>query len=98
MEGMTSYRTYWIAWGVLLLLTLLMILIEGSPVAKVAAVLFLVAAMMVKAALIGGWFMHLKFERMTLVLSVVLGTLLTAAFLFFLIAVDGIQMLRLADH
>lgn len=98
MESTSTYRTYWITWGILLVLTVLMILIEGSPLSRVLALLFLIVAMLAKGALIGGWFMHLKFERRTLVLSVVLGSLLTAAFLFFLIAVDGMAMLRLSAH
>lgn len=97
-QGHTSYRTYWIAWGVLLVLTLLMILIEGTSLSRVIAVVFLVVAMLAKASLIGGWFMHLKFERAALVLSVVFGTLATAAVLYSLLVPDGLTMLRLAEH
>lgn len=64
---------------------------------RLVAVLFLLGAMMVKAFLIGGWFMHLRFERPALVIPIVFGTLLTVAFLFFLIAVDGAAMLRMAE-
>jgi caa(3)-type oxidase subunit IV len=96
MEGLTSYRTYWTAWAILLVLTLLMIVTEGASFSRVAIVAFLVSAMLVKAALITGWFMHLRFERAALVVPVVLVTLLTAAFLFFLIAVDGLEMARMA--
>lgn len=95
---MTSYRTYWIAWGVLLLLTLLMLMMEAAPFSRVFAVLFLVVAMLFKASLIGGWFMHLRSERAALVVSVVVGTLATAAVLFLLIAPDGVAMLRLAPR
>ncbi|MFQ5679482.1 MAG: cytochrome C oxidase subunit IV family protein [Gemmatimonadota bacterium] len=96
MERTTAYRTYWIAWGLLLILTLSMILVELAGFPFLAAVGFLVAAMMAKATVIAGWFMHLRFERRALVLAVVAGTLLTAAFLFGLIAVDGAAMQRLA--
>jgi caa(3)-type oxidase subunit IV len=98
MEGATSYRTYWIVWGILLTLTILMIIMEGAPFSRVFAVLFLIFAMFAKATLIGGWFMHLRFERAALVVSVVVGTLATAALLFFLLVPDGIAMLKLAAH
>ena len=97
MSGHTSYRTYWITWGVLLILTLSMLFVEATPFTRLLAVLFLLSAMFVKAFLIGGWFMHLRFERPALVIPLVFGTLLTVAFLFFLIAIDGAAMLRLAE-
>lgn len=96
MEGTASYRTYWVAWSILLVLTVLMIAAEGATLPRVVIVLLLVTAMLAKATLIAGWFMHLRFERAALVLSVVGATLATAAFLFFLIAPDGVSMLRLA--
>ena len=96
MSGHASYRTYWITWGVLLVLTLSMLFVEATPFTRILTVLFLLGAMLAKAALIGGWFMHLRFERPALWIPLVAGTLLTAAFLFFLIAVDGAAMQRMA--
>ncbi len=98
MEGVTSYRTYWITWGILLTLTILMLFMEAAGFSAVFTVLFLVAAMLIKATLIGGWFMHLRFERAALVVSVAGGTLATAALLFFLLVPDGMAMLRLAPQ
>jgi cytochrome c oxidase subunit IV len=98
MEGATSYRTYWIAWGILLVLTLIMLLLEGSGFPRGAAIFFLVAAMLTKATVIAGWFMHLRFERFALVVSVVVSTLATAAVLYFLLIPDGLAMLRLAPQ
>ena len=98
MEGVTSYRTYWITWGILLTLTILMLFTEAAGFSAVFTVLFLVAAMLIKAALISGWFMHLRFERAALVVSVAGGTLATAALLFFLLVPDGMAMLRLAPQ
>ena len=48
--------------------------------------------------MIGATFMHLRFEHRGLILAVVLGILATAAALYFLIAIDGARILRLADH
>ena len=79
-------------------LTMTMILVEGMTWPRAVTLLVLVVAMRVKATVIGGWFMHLRLERTALVLSVVIGTFLTAALLFFLIVPDGIAMLRMAPH
>ena len=98
MESMTSYRTYWVAWVILLALTLMMVLVEAAGLPRVLIVLILVGAMLTKATLIGGWFMHLRFERAALVVSLVGATLATAAFLFFLLVPDGMAMLRLAPQ
>ena len=88
------YRTYWITWGGLLALTLLMLATETAPLYHMIAVGLLIAAMLVKAGVIAAWFMHLRFERAGLVLSVVGATVLTAVALFGLIAPDGIAMFR----
>ena len=97
MEQHTSYRTYWIAWVLLLALTVIMLLTEAFRLPAVVTILVLVGAMMVKATVIGGWFMHLRYEHKALVLSVVLGTLATAAALYFLLVPDGIHMYNLAQ-
>ncbi len=98
MERMTPYRTYWIAWAVLLGLTTMMIVAEGAGLPRTAAVAVVLAAMVTKVTLIGGWYMHLKFERAALAACVVGGTFATAAVLFFLIVPDGISALRLAPR
>jgi cytochrome c oxidase subunit IV len=89
-----SYKVYWLTWLVLLLLTLAMILIGSASLSRGWIASLLILGMFVKAALIGGNFMHLRFERLTLVLTVAVGILFTAAALFFLIAPDGMQMLK----
>ena len=94
MEQTTSYRTYWGIWVVLLVLTLFMITIEGVEMSRALTVLVLAGAMMVKATLIAGWFMHLRYEHIGLMLSVVLGTLGTAAFLYFLLIPDSLAVLE----
>ena len=94
MTGLLQYRTYWISWGVLLALTVLMLLSETVPLYRTAAVGLLLVAMLVKAGVISAWFMPLKFESAALVISVVGATVLTAAVLFALIAPDGVAILR----
>jgi len=81
MEETFSYRPYWIAWFVLLVITLLMVGIHSPAL--------LIAGMAVKATIIGLWFMHLRHERLSLVMTVALGIVLTTLILFALIAPDG---------
>ncbi|MFQ5528915.1 MAG: cytochrome C oxidase subunit IV family protein [Gemmatimonadota bacterium] len=98
MEGhKTSFKSYWLAWGVLLVLTLAMLVVESAGLTRILAALFLLAAMAFKASIIGGWFMHLRLERRTIVLPLVLATLITALVLYGLIAVDAAWMQRLAE-
>lgn len=75
------YGIYWFAWFVLLALTLLMLAVTKPAV--------LVAGVVVKATIILLWFMHLKFERLGLALSVVVGVAATMAMLVGLILLDA---------
>ncbi|MFQ5927418.1 MAG: cytochrome C oxidase subunit IV family protein, partial [Terriglobia bacterium] len=77
-------------------LTLMMVGTGYVSLPKVLIVLLLVLAMLVKASLIGAHFMHLRFEKLSLVLTVAVGILATATILFLLISFDGIRILRLS--
>ncbi len=98
MQETVSYKVYWTIWVVLLVLTLIMIGVEALPLPSGIAILILTGAMMTKATLIVGWFMHLKFETRFIMLCLVLGTLLTAAFLLFLLVPDAIDANRMAEY
>ncbi len=98
MEGTMSYRGYWAIWIVLLVLTLVMIGIEALSLPKAVAVLLLAAAMMTKATLIAGWFMHLRSETRFIMWCLVLGTLITAAFMVFLLMPDGMDAHKFAEY
>jgi cytochrome c oxidase subunit 4 len=89
------YRTYWRAWAVLLALTLTMIVLDRAPLAHDAFVALMLSAMLVKAALIAAYFMHLRFERWSLVLAIILGLPLNAAILYVLIAPDARRILEM---
>lgn len=89
-----GYRTYWLTWVLLLLLTLTMVFITQAPLSRALIGGFLVLGMFTKASLIGAYFMHLRFEKMNLVATVVIAILFTAAVLFLLVAPDGLQLLR----
>ncbi len=81
-----------------MVLTVVMIGIEALSLPGGVAILLLTAAMMTKATLIAGWFMHLRSETRFIMWCLVLGTLLTAAFLLFLLVPDGMDANRLAEY
>ncbi len=95
-ESKLHSRPYWRIWFFLLALTLMMVFVDQSPISRVALVLILVIAMLSKAALIAGYFMHLRFEKSNLIVIVVIGLLITGFLLFALIAPDGIRALSLS--
>jgi cytochrome c oxidase subunit IV len=76
------YKIYWVTWGILLVITVAMLLAEKFHLPPVFLILFLLAFMMVKAVMIGGTFMHLRFEKSNLAVMVATGILLTSLILF----------------
>jgi len=80
----SSYRAYWTAWLVLLLVTLAMVFTGARPV--------LVGGMLAKAGIITLLYMHLVHERPRLVWTVLLGIFLTSAVLVGLLIPDGRAM------
>jgi len=89
MGGVTSYRTCWIIWAVLLALTITMLVVEGAALPAGLTIAVLAVAMLAKASFIGGWFMHLRYETRALAVTLVAVTLITAAFMFFLLIPDA---------
>jgi caa(3)-type oxidase subunit IV len=92
----SPYRVYWITWAILLVVTLAMLLAEKFHMPRWFLVVFLLAFMMVKASMIGGNFMHLRFERRNLALMVAGGLLITSLILFAYIAPESWNVLRSA--
>ncbi len=95
-ESKVGSTHYWRIWSMLLVLTLIMVFIDRSPLTRGLLVSVLVVAMLAKASLIAGYFMHLRFERLKLILIVVVGLLITGFVLFALIAPDGMRILDLS--
>ncbi len=94
MSG-TSYAGYWKIWLVLLALTLGMIFLDQVEGPRGLMILVLLAAMLVKATLIVGYFMHLRYESMVLKMAVVFGLFVNGAILFALIAPDAKRILAM---
>ena len=78
----SPYRIYRITWAILLVVTVAMLAAEAFHLPRVFTVLFLLAFMMVKASMIGGNFMHLRFERRNLTWMVGAGILVTSLILY----------------
>lgn len=78
-HGASSYRSYWFAWLLLLILTVLMVQVHSKAL--------LLCGIGIKSTIICLWFMHLKHESEALRYSVAIGFGF-ALFLFFLIHFD----------
>jgi cytochrome c oxidase subunit IV len=87
-------RMYWMTWAVLLFLTVAMLWMDGASgtIPRLFFVVFMVGAMLLKATLIGANFMHLRAERRGLVLTIVVGLLVTGAVLYVLILPDAVRI------
>jgi len=90
-----GYRAYWITWAILLALTGIMLATETTSFARIVIGALLMTAMIVKAALIAGEFMHLRSEKPWLIVSVAGSILFLAAFLFIVISFDGRRILAM---
>lgn len=86
MEGTHSVpcRVYWIAWFVLLAITVAMVYTHHPAV--------LLLGMAVKASIIMAWFMHLKYERFEFALGILVSIFATGMILFGLLVPDGLAM------
>jgi caa(3)-type oxidase subunit IV len=89
------YRIYWVTWAVLLVITVAMLAAEALHLPKWFLVLFLVTFMMVKAVMIAGNFMHLRYERRNLAVMVGAGILVTSLILFTFISRESRHVLEL---
>ena len=83
-DDASPYRIYWIAWTMLLALTLIMVFLAHPAV--------LLLGIMVKITIIALWFMHLKYEVKSFQLIVASSILVTGVLLYALIAPDGMSM------
>jgi cytochrome c oxidase subunit IV len=90
------YRIYWVTWIILLMVTVAMLLAESFHMPRWFLVAFLVAFMMVKAVMISGNFMHLRYERRNLAFVVGAGILVTSLILFGFISRESQHVLELS--
>jgi cytochrome c oxidase subunit IV len=88
------YRIYRITWVILLMITVAMLAAEALHLPRIFLIVFLTAFMMVKAVMIGGNFMHLRYERPALALMVAGGILITSLILFSFISREAHHVAR----
>ena len=88
-QGGNPYKVYWVTWGILLVITVLMLGAERLHMPPWVLIVFLLSFMMVKAVMIGGTFMHLRFEKANLGVMVACGILVTSLILFTYIAPEA---------
>jgi len=88
------YRVYWITWVILLAITVTMLLAESLHMPRWFLIAFLLAFMMVKATMIGGNFMHLRYEKRNLAVMVAAGILVTSLILFLFIRPEARYVLE----
>ena len=76
----------------LLVLTAVMLVVDKAPLPRLLFVVVMLVAMLVKAAVIAGNYIHLRFEHRGIVWMVVIGLLVNGAILFGLIAPDALAI------
>ena len=93
-EHSSSYKSYWILWIVLLAVTVTMIFIGESAMPHLPQALLLLVGSAIKATLIIFFYMHLRFENVGLILTVLVGIFVTSILMFVIPAYDGTQILE----
>ena len=79
-------------WAVLLAFTVVMLWADSAAIPRMAFIVFMVAAMLTKASIIGANFMHLRHESAWMVVTVVVGLIVTGTVLYVLIAPDAVRI------
>jgi len=92
------YSVYWVTWAILLVITVAMLAAESLHLPRWFLVVFLLLFMSVKAVMIGGNFMHLRYERRNLAIMVASGIIVTSLILFFFTRPEAHHVLEHASH
>jgi cytochrome c oxidase subunit IV len=87
--GSHGYKGYWLIWIVLLVVTTTMIFIGDSSIPQAGQAVMLLIGSGIKATLIIFFYMHLRFERFSLMLVVLVGIFVTGILMFVIPAYDG---------
>ncbi|HWP83687.1 MAG TPA: cytochrome C oxidase subunit IV family protein [Terriglobia bacterium] len=93
----SGYRLYWITWVFLLVVTVVMLAMEYVTWPQWILLSVLVGAMLLKASVISGYFMHLRFERPALIVMVAASLLVVGLILFALLAIDALRVHQLSS-
>ena len=90
----SPYGTLWKTWGLLLVLTGIMVFIDVMGLPRILLLVVLIGAMLTKAFFISSQFMDLKHEKLVVGISVAFSILFFGALLFSLMVPDGIAILH----
>jgi cytochrome c oxidase subunit IV len=91
---MSPYGTLWKTWGLLLVITGIMVFIDVMGLPRILLLVVLIGAMLTKAFFISSQFMDLKHEKLVVGISVAFSILFFGALLFSLMVPDGIALLH----
>jgi cytochrome c oxidase subunit IV len=94
--GASPYRIYWVTWAILLLITVAMLAAEEFHMPRWFLMVFLLIFMMVKAVIIAGNFMHLRFEKRNLAFMVGTGIMVTSLILYGFVSRESRHVLEQA--
>jgi len=87
------YKPFWKTWGILLMLTTIMVFVDTMDFPRMLLLVVLLGAMMTKAYLIATEFMDLKHERIEVGIAIATSILFFGTLLFAFIAPDGFAVL-----
>jgi cytochrome c oxidase subunit IV len=92
--GASPYRIYWVTWAILLVITVAMLAAEEFHMPRWFLLVFLLVFMMVKAVMIAGNFMHLRFEKRNLAFMVGAGILVTSLILYGFVSRESVHVFQ----
>jgi cytochrome c oxidase subunit IV len=90
----SPYAALWKTWGLLLVLTVVMVFVDVMGLPRILLLIILVAAMLTKAFFISSQFMDLKHEKLVVGIAVAFSILFFGAILFALMVPDGVAILH----
>lgn len=90
-------RIFLIVWGLLLALTCVETFLAYQDIVVKVMLIILMALSIIKASLIISYFMHLRYERRSLVLTLMPALVFVIAMLFVLFP-DSIRLLNMRPH
>lgn len=89
-----AYKIYVVTWFWLLVITMLEVGVVLVHVPKTVLIVSLLVMALMKAALIVAYFMHLRWERLSLVYMVITPMFFLALVLFAFLGPDAVHVLR----
>jgi cytochrome c oxidase subunit 4 len=95
-EGST--KTFFMVWGWLLLLTAVEIFLAYERVEVHLMITILVGLSLIKSALIMAYFMHLKFERLGLILTIIPATVFCICMMLLVFFPDSLRLTHLPQY